>query len=79
MTRTEGEGEVTGGNAGPPDDSPIDQIQLPKRLRNALKVAGFRTVGELRETTDQTLFSLPGVGRISLSYLRKTLGRAPAR
>jgi DNA-directed RNA polymerase alpha subunit len=70
---------MTGGYADLPDDSPVDQVQLPKRLRNALKVAGFRTVGELRETTDQTLFSLPGVGRTSLSYLRKILGPTPAR
>jgi DNA-directed RNA polymerase alpha subunit len=62
-----------------PDDTPLDQIEMPKRLRNALKVAGFQTVGELRETSDQRLFSLRGLGRASLSYLRKTLGPAPAR
>jgi DNA-directed RNA polymerase alpha subunit len=70
---------VTDGYAELPDETSIDQIEMPKRLRNALKIAGFRTVGELRETSDQRLFSLRGLGRTSLSHLRKTLGPAPAR
>src|ERR1700720_3041009 len=57
-----------------PDDTPVDQLQLPTRIRNALTAAGLATVGEVRETSDETLLSLQDLGKGSIAYLRETLG-----
>jgi DNA-directed RNA polymerase alpha subunit len=57
-----------------PDDTPIENVQLPTRIRNVMAAAGLNTVGEVRETTDKTFLSFQGVGPDSISYLRKTLG-----
>jgi hypothetical protein len=38
--------------------------------QNALRAADLKTVGEVREMSDQTLISLPDFGRGSLSDLR---------
>ncbi|MBR1154611.1 DNA-directed RNA polymerase subunit alpha C-terminal domain-containing protein [Bradyrhizobium sp. JYMT SZCCT0428] len=58
-----------------PDDMLIDRIRFPARIRNALNEAGVKTVGEIREAPDRALLSLQNLGKGSLSYLRKTLGR----
>ena len=57
-----------------PDDTPTETINLPTRIRNVLNAAGLRTVGEIRETSDEILLSLPDLGRGSVTYLRETLG-----
>jgi DNA-directed RNA polymerase alpha subunit len=57
-----------------PDDTPTDTIKLPTRIRNVLNAAGLKTVGDIRESTDETLLSLPDLGRGSVAYLRETLG-----
>jgi DNA-directed RNA polymerase alpha subunit len=57
-----------------PDDIPIDQIEFPTRIRNALNAAGLKTVGEVRESSDETLLSLPDLGQGSVRTLRATLG-----
>jgi DNA-directed RNA polymerase alpha subunit len=57
-----------------PDDMPIDRIRFPTRIRNVLAAAGLKTVGELRETTDETLLSLQDLGSVSVKHLRETLG-----
>jgi DNA-directed RNA polymerase alpha subunit len=59
-----------------PDDTRISQVQFPTRLLNALAVAGLRTVGKVREASDEMLLNLPDLGRGSVSYLRETLGLA---
>src|SRR3954453_3409188 len=40
-----------------PDDALIEGLNLPTRIRNALINAGFKTVGDVRESSDKTLFS----------------------
>jgi DNA-directed RNA polymerase alpha subunit len=45
-----------------PDDTPIENIRLPSRIRNVLAAAGLKTVGEVRETTDATLLSFQDLG-----------------
>src|SRR5712664_2228053 len=40
-----------------PDDTPISDVELPARIRNVLVAAGLETVGEVRETADETLLS----------------------
>jgi hypothetical protein len=42
-----------------PDETPIEDVQLPTRLRKALATAGLKTVGETRESQRNTA-ELPG-------------------
>ena len=57
-----------------PDDIPIERVQFSTRIQNALRAADLKTVGEVREASDETLISLPDFGRGSLSNLRMKLG-----
>ena len=57
-----------------PDDTPIENVQLPTRLRNVLAAEGLKTVGAVRETADKTLLSFQDLGPDSLAHLRRTLG-----
>jgi hypothetical protein len=45
-----------------PGDTPIENVQLPTRIRNALAAAGLKTVGEVRETADETFLSFQDLG-----------------
>ena len=47
-----------------PDDTPIREVQLPTRIKNAL----------LRETSDKALLAIPDFGKTSVAQLRETLG-----
>src|ERR1019366_6651289 len=40
-----------------PDDTLISDVEFPARIRNVLAVAGLKTVGEVREISDDTLLS----------------------
>jgi DNA-directed RNA polymerase alpha subunit len=57
-----------------PDETLISQVQFSTRILNVLAAAGLKTVGELRETSDEMLMSLPNLGRRSVAHLRETLG-----
>jgi DNA-directed RNA polymerase alpha subunit len=57
-----------------PDDTPIDRVQFPTRIRNVLASAGLTTVGEVRETADETLLSFQDLGPSSVKRLREALG-----
>lgn len=59
---------------GLPDDTPISEVELPTRIRNALVAAGIETVGEVRETADETLLSFQDLGKSSVAHIRETLG-----
>jgi hypothetical protein len=39
-----------------------------------LDAAGMKTIGEVRETSDDNLLSLQNLGPSSISYLRESLG-----
>jgi DNA-directed RNA polymerase alpha subunit len=56
------------------DDTPIDQVRLSTRIRNVLEATGLKTVGEIRETSDETLLSFQDLGPRSVAHLRETLG-----
>ena len=58
-----------------PDNTQIDRIRFPTRIRNVLAAAGLKTVGEVREASDEMLLSLPDLGQGSVKHLRETLGR----
>ena len=57
-----------------PDDTPVESVRFATRIRNALNAAGMKTIGEVRETSDDRLLSLPDLGSGSIAYLRETLG-----
>jgi Bacterial RNA polymerase, alpha chain C terminal domain len=57
-----------------PDDTPIESVLFSTRIQNALRATGLKTVGEVRETSDETLISLPAFGNSSLTELREKLG-----
>jgi DNA-directed RNA polymerase alpha subunit len=57
-----------------PDDIPIERVLFSTRIQNALRAADLKTVGEVREISDETLIGLPDFGRGSLSNLRTKLG-----
>jgi DNA-directed RNA polymerase alpha subunit len=64
----------SGKTLGLPDDTPISDVELPARIRNALVAAGLETVGEVRETDDETLLSIHELGKSSVAHIRETLG-----
>ena len=57
-----------------PDNTPIDNVRLSTRIRNALTSGSFKTVGEIREAPDHSLLALQDFGKGSVGYLRETLG-----
>ena len=57
-----------------PDDTPILNVELPLRVREALVAAGLTTIGEIRETPDKEILRIQHLGTSSLALLRKTLG-----
>jgi hypothetical protein len=56
------------------DDTLISDVELPSRIRNVLVAEGLKTVGEVRETSDETLLSFQDLGKGSVTHLRETLG-----
>ena len=58
----------------PPDDTPLERVRFPSRIRNVFSVAGLRTVGQVRETSDPTPLSFPDLGPGSVAHIRKALG-----
>jgi len=57
-----------------PDDTPIDKVEFPPRIQNVLTAAGLKTVGEVRETSDEILRSFQDLGKASIAHLRETFG-----
>jgi DNA-directed RNA polymerase alpha subunit len=57
-----------------PDDTPIDRVQFPTRIHKALAAAGLKTIGEIRETSNEKLLDLQDLGSGSVSYLREAVG-----
>jgi hypothetical protein len=57
-----------------PDATPISEVELPARIRNVLVAAGLKTVGEVRETSDEILLSFQDLGKNSVAHLREILG-----
>jgi hypothetical protein len=43
-----------------PGETPIGNVNLPTRIRNVLTAEGIKTVGEARETPDETLLKSRG-------------------
>ena len=62
-----------------PDDTPIDKLRLPGRMREALRAGGLKTVGEIREKSDRQLLAIGDLGSGSIAQLRASLGVASVR
>jgi DNA-directed RNA polymerase alpha subunit len=50
-----------------PDDTLVENVRFATRIRNALNAAGMKTIGEVRETSDDRLLSLPDLGSGSIA------------
>jgi hypothetical protein len=50
-----------------PDDMAIREVRSPTRIKSA----GLKTVGEVREISDQALLALPDFGTASVAHLRQ--------
>ena len=74
MGREAAAGPMSAATPELPDDMPIERVLFSTRIQNALRAADLKTVGEVREISDETLISLPDFGRGSLSDLRMKLG-----
>ncbi len=59
---------------GLPDDTLISDVEFPTRIRKVLTAAGLKTIGEVRETSDDVLLSSQDLGRAAVARLRETLG-----
>jgi DNA-directed RNA polymerase alpha subunit len=57
-----------------PDNTLIEMVRVPTRIRNAIQYAGLKTIGDLRDTTDKTFASIPNLGAGSVNWLRVRLG-----
>jgi DNA-directed RNA polymerase alpha subunit len=75
LTREAVTGPVLHPAVGLPDETPIDNVRFSTRVANALKVAGVKTVGEIRQASDATLLSFQDLGPGSVDRLRESLGR----
>ena len=76
LAREAAEGPMVAPTPEMPDDTPIERVMFPARIQNALRAADLKTVGEVREVSDETLISLPDLGKASLAALREKLGLA---
>jgi DNA-directed RNA polymerase alpha subunit len=74
LVREAAEGPMVAPTPELPDNTPLERVLFPPRIQNALRAAGLKTVGEVREVSDETLMSLPDFGKGSVSELRKKLG-----
>jgi len=61
-----------------PDDTLIEMVRLPTRIRNAVVYAGLKTIGDIRSTTDAAFASIPNLGPGSVNWLRSRLGSQQA-
>jgi DNA-directed RNA polymerase alpha subunit len=57
-----------------PDDTLVENVRFSTRIRNALNSGGLRTVGEIREASDASLWALQDLGKILVAHLRQALG-----
>jgi DNA-directed RNA polymerase alpha subunit len=61
-----------------PDETLLQDLNLPTRIQNALVAGGLRTVGEVRKTSSSDLLTFQGVGKNSITVIRELLGQHSA-
>jgi DNA-directed RNA polymerase alpha subunit len=57
-----------------PDETLLQDLNLPTRIQNALSAGGLRTVGEVRKTSSFDLLTFRRVGKTSITVIRELLG-----
>lgn len=57
-----------------PDSTPVREVRFPTGIKSVLFAAGLKTVGEVRETSDEALLAFPGFASNSVAQLRDALG-----
>jgi Bacterial RNA polymerase, alpha chain C terminal domain len=57
-----------------PNDTLLQHVNVPVRIRNALTSGGLRTVGEVRETSASDLLTFQNVGLRTIAVIRELLG-----
>jgi hypothetical protein len=57
-----------------PDDTPVANVDLGAREKRVLTAYGFKTIGDVRDSPDQALLSLPDMGPGTVAKLREKLG-----
>ena len=57
-----------------PDATAIREVRFATPIKDALFAAGLKTVGQVREISDEALLSLPDFEKTSVAHLRETLG-----
>jgi len=65
----------SGGQKGPMDDTPIEELELGVRSYNCLKREGIETVGDLISRSEQELLCIPNFGRKSIEEVRERLDK----
>jgi DNA-directed RNA polymerase alpha subunit len=53
----------------------IEVVGLPIRIRNAVKFAGLKTIGDLRETADEAFANIPNLGPGVCQMAARSLAR----
>jgi DNA-directed RNA polymerase alpha subunit len=76
LVREAAEGPMVAPTPELPDDTPVERVLFSSRIQNALRAADLKTVGEVRESSDNLLLSLQDFGKGSFAQLRETLGLA---
>lgn len=56
------------------DNTLVEGVRLPDRIRKILISAGLKTIGEIRKTSDAEFLRMQDLGKSSVIYLRKSLG-----
>ncbi len=56
------------------DNWKIEDLQLSKRTKTGLLSGGYKTIGDLRDVTRQSLLTLPGFGNKSFNEIYEVLG-----
>lgn len=50
-----------------PDDTLIESVELPPKLKDTLVTAGLKTVGDIRETPDSEILQIQNLGKSALA------------
>ena len=56
------------------NDTPVEMVRFPMRIRKAVAYAGWKTIGDVRNATEEKLTGIPNLGSDSIQWLHKSLG-----
>lgn len=63
----------------PPDETPVDELEIGVRAFNCLNGDGIKAIGQLRARSDSRLLEIPNFGRGSLAEVKQALWRHAMR